>query len=350
MVVADGYRFDAAWQRQIKIAGFRLLMLDDYGHADHYCADLVLNQNLHATEALYARREPGTRLLLGIRTPSFAESSWLGPGGEREIPPRARKVFVTLGGSDPDNVTGKVIQALADLPGPGNGGSDWRQQSESGGAQGSHRHAGPAIRLVVDTVSLPELMAWADVAVAAGGTTSWELAFMGCPFVVLVLAENQAAVAEALARQELAHYLGRAPACSAGQIANALGALASDAHGRSLMSHASRALVDGLGAQRVSACLWPAQLAVRRAGPNDRRLLWEWANQPGVRSASFDSAPIPWHVHVAWFERKLAGPRCVLFIGENGSGLPLGQVVSSGTRRARPRCMSAWRRIGADWA
>src|SRR5262249_53524847 len=66
-IVLDGYVFSSSYQRALKSAGLRLLVLDDFGHAEHYCADLVLNQNLHAHERLYARREADTRLLLGTR-------------------------------------------------------------------------------------------------------------------------------------------------------------------------------------------------------------------------------------------------------------------------------------------
>ena len=47
-VVIDGYQFDTAYQQSLKATGCSLLMLDDYGHATHYYADLVLNQNIDA--------------------------------------------------------------------------------------------------------------------------------------------------------------------------------------------------------------------------------------------------------------------------------------------------------------
>ena len=49
-VVADGYAFGADWQKQVKSAGSPLLLLDDYGHAEHYYADWVLNQNCYANK------------------------------------------------------------------------------------------------------------------------------------------------------------------------------------------------------------------------------------------------------------------------------------------------------------
>lgn len=66
-LVVDGYHFDSSYQKSIKEAGHKLLWIDDYGHAAHYYADIVLNQNISADERFYIRREPYTRLLLGTR-------------------------------------------------------------------------------------------------------------------------------------------------------------------------------------------------------------------------------------------------------------------------------------------
>src|SRR5215208_338295 len=66
-IVVDGYHFDALYQKAIKEANLRLVFMDDYGHASRYWADVVLNQNIYANDALYLNREPDTQLLLGTR-------------------------------------------------------------------------------------------------------------------------------------------------------------------------------------------------------------------------------------------------------------------------------------------
>lgn len=43
---------------------------------------------------------------------------------------------------------------------------------------------------------MPELMAWADIAISAGGSTSWELAFMGLPNMITYFAANQLPIAQ----------------------------------------------------------------------------------------------------------------------------------------------------------
>src|SRR5262249_46041186 len=66
-LVLDGYHFSGEFQKRVRGDGARLLALDDYGHAEQYWADLVLNQNLHAGPALYPNRATYTQLHLGTR-------------------------------------------------------------------------------------------------------------------------------------------------------------------------------------------------------------------------------------------------------------------------------------------
>jgi len=249
-IVADGYQFDSEYQRRIKKAGFRLLLIDDNGHAERYLADLVLNQNLHATAALYANREAYTVLLLGtqyalLRQEFLAYKDW-----NRAVPVTARKILVTLGGADPDNVTGKVIQALSGLNLQAKvvvGGSSPHIES----LRSSLSRLPSSIQLVVDAKNMPELMAWADVAVAAGGTTAWELAFMGLPAIVIVLAQNQSASVERLSQEGIVFSLNRQHSSNSKEMELALKTLLTDPERRGAMSQRGRRLVDGNGVIRV---------------------------------------------------------------------------------------------------
>ena len=69
----------------------------------------------------------------------------------------------------------------------------------------------------------------------------------------------------------------------------------------------------------------PADLALRRAGPGDRDLLLEWANDPATRAASFHPARIDPSTHDGWFTARLASPDGGIWIGEI-DGRPIGQV------------------------
>jgi UDP-2,4-diacetamido-2,4,6-trideoxy-beta-L-altropyranose hydrolase len=327
-VVLDGYHFSGRFQQAIKQAERRLLVIDDYGHAEHYWADWILNQNLHAEESLYRQREPKTQLLLGTRFALLRREfgSWHGRKGA--IPEVARKVLVTLGGSDPDNVTAKVIQALQKIIIPGYdavvvaGTSNPHRSQLEAALAGSES----LIHLRSFVANMPELMAWADVAVAAGGTTSWERACMGLPSLIVILADNQRDLAEASERAGIGWNLGPHQRLTVSAIVETLERLMMDAAARTSMARRGPELVDGQGAARVVHKLRDSAISLRPAGAEDSRLIWEWANDRTVRTASFSTETIPWERHQQWFAAKLNDPSCAFFIAVNASGTPIGQL------------------------
>lgn len=323
-IVVDGYRFDSAYQRAIKAAGFKLLFVDDNVHAESYCADLVLNQNVHASAGLYAQREPCTRLLLGPRYAMLRREFRPWRNWRREIPATGRKILVTMGGSDPNNLTIRAIEALRQLSIPGVeavvlvGGSNPHLRFLEDSTQ-----RGP-IRLIVDATNVPEQMAWADAAVAGAGTTFWEMCFLGLPGILLVLAENQEGVATAARKMGIASSLGRGTEVSASEIAAKLAELLHSFEARAQQSVNGQKLVDGRGAERVVAFLSGLQL--RRTVESDCELFWEWANEPSARAASFRNKTISWEHHAKWFREKMADPRAILYTATNSDGLPVGEV------------------------
>lgn len=254
-VVADGYRLGPAWQERVVAAGFKLLALDDHGHLPSYPATVVLNQNLSASPDLYPSRRPGERILLGNRFALLRGDFRPWRSWSRATPPRARRILVTLGGSDPDNATALALEALALLPG--------MQATVVVGGSNPHLDAlrqaaarrPDAIRLVVDAQDMPKLMAEADIALAAAGSTAWELAFMGLPSALIVLADNQAGIASALHAAGASLNLGNFRELTPEAVARQLSLLIDDEGKRRELSRKARVLVDGRGAERVVAAL-----------------------------------------------------------------------------------------------
>ena len=67
-------------------------------------------------------------------------------------------------------------------------------------------------------------------------------------------------------------------------------------------------------------------LKLRNVKQEDCELLWEWANDPIVRSASFRSDSIPWEEHLKWFNNKLNSSNCYHFIAITKLNQPIGQI------------------------
>ncbi len=244
-------------------------------------------------------------------------------------------MLVTLGGADPDNVTSKVVEALLLMKDEQLecviviGGSNPHLEK----LKAEIRNSKSKMRLAANVTNMPELMAWADVAIAAGGTTSWELAFMGLPSIAIVLADNQAAIAASLEREGVSVNLSAITDVAMGRIADAVKLLLNDPDRRQHMSRAGRELVDGLGASRVVTRMQAARLRLRRAGKEDCQLIWEWANDPEARAVSFSPDPIPWESHMRWYAGKADDPNCFFYVAANGSGDPLGQIRFERTGR-----------------
>lgn len=263
-IAVDGYQFDSSYQKTISGSGRKVLWIDDFGCAPPYCADLILNQNIAPDEKLYLDRSPETRILLGTRYAPLRREFGAWHGKKREPGECAEKILVTLGGSDPDNATLKVVEGISRIR------SSRIHARVVVGAVNSNVNdlcracdqSFVRIEPIIHDANMPELMAWADVAVSAGGTTCWEMAFMGLPNLIVVLADNQCALAEHLCSHGASINLGWHESISAQSIAHALNVLLGSRDVRTSMSEAGRMLVDGEGADRVNR-------AMRDSEPNE---------------------------------------------------------------------------------
>ena len=258
-VVLDGYHFGADFQRTLKLRRLRQLVFDDTADLAYFAADFVLNQNLGASPAMYSRRDPGTRLLLG---PSyvqlrgeFTRRADLRDAGSAFPPEAPLRLLLTLGGSDPENHTWQILTALGGVSnlefdviiGPAN--------PHVGAWQALRATADPRITVHINPPDLPGLMARSNLAICAGGTTAWELCFLGVPLLVLALEENQRSNAELLMNTGAARGLGWVRELTTSRLVEEVRQLMADAAARADMGKCGRALVDGLGSERVKTIL-----------------------------------------------------------------------------------------------
>jgi len=186
-------------------------------------------------------------------------------------------------------------------------------------------------RLVENVRDMMPLMRAADLALASSGSTTWELAAMGVPSIVVPIADNQIAVAKSLECHAAAIALPAGKDLRADVVADVVRDVMLDPARRRVLSQNARRLVDGKGASRVARAMLDMSpgvppLAIREAREADSRLLWEWANDLVVRSLSFSPEPIPFETHVSWFAQKLSDPDVRLYIGLGADDEPIGQV------------------------
>lgn len=330
-LVVDHYAVDRRWETALRTSARRIMVIDDLANRPHDC-DLLLDQNLTAgMHTRYEDRVPaGTGLLLG---PEYALLQPLYAELHAQLPARdglIRRIFVFFGGVDSDNLTGRTLAAILGLNRPdievdvvvsASGPHVAAVRRQASGHSNVHFHSG--------LPTLAPLMAGADLAVGAGGATSWERLCLRLPALVVTLAENQRPVAEELDRRGLIRWLGNKDAVSELAIAEAVGDVLQNGWDKErLPSHFP--IVDGKGASRVCAALTvtaTTTLRVRHAGLEDEALLLELANDPETRRNAFAPHAISEDTHRSWFSARVSDPEsCYLYVVETEEGVPVGQV------------------------
>ncbi len=253
-LVFDSYAL-AADDHRARAKGRPTLVIDDL--ADRPLAgDLVLDSGPARRAQDYAGLVPeSAKLLLGPRYapvrpafPALREAA-LARRAERG---HVRRILVSLGLTDVGGITGRVASLLRPIAG------EARLDLVVGGGAPSLpalwalAAQDPRVELHIDTQHMPELVLEADLAIGAGGSTTWERCVLALPALTLILADNQVAAARALEAAGVTPCLDAGAADFGAAFVAAVQGLLADAGERAALSAASATVCDGLGADRAA--------------------------------------------------------------------------------------------------
>ncbi len=330
-LVVDHYGINLEWEQRLRPYVGSLMVIDDLANGRHDC-DLLLNQNYsgEGVESYKGLLPKNCRLLLGPRfsllKPEYNIYRKIpGPRGSKDV----KRVLIFFGGSDRHNMTELVLEALST---PELMHLEIDLVVGTNNLQRAELHEQVSARSLTNLYEsrphLADLMEQADIAIGAGGSTTWERMCMGLPALVVSTCENQRPISEALSEAGLIQYVGDIGAVRPDDLAQAIKELIGNRDRILELSTKSQLLVDGLGALRLAEVLNPTQadrLKMRPASPDDIALYFNWVNEPEVRRQSFNPEMISWPTHKAWFESKLAHSESYLFVLMAGD-LPVGQI------------------------
>lgn len=251
-LVCDGYQFDSSFHRNVKKSGSRLLVIDDTVRLKHYYADILLNQNGHAKNLNYSC-ERHTSLLLGHEYVMLRDEYRKKNNSRCSAKKKVRKILVTMGGSDPRNQTLKFLKLINEIKPKDievvivTGVSNPNISS----LQLAVCRAEVSFQLSHASDDMADIMSETDIAISAGGSTCWELAFMGIPMLVVIAAVNQQGIAAFLAEKGISVNLGWSDSLVSENFIFAFEKLVSDYKVRERMSISGRQLIDGKGTVRI---------------------------------------------------------------------------------------------------
>lgn len=318
-LLLDGYHLDATYQQNLQLSEpCRVACISDHGPGDYYEPDVVIHPNVH-TSPEYNSNEAGERTMILAGSAYILIRRELRRDNPGETHRNASRLLISMGGSDPGEDALAVAHSLISggFIEEGNGlvarvilGPAYPED----GAMFKLCH--PAIEIFHAPSAMDEHYDWADTAICSPSTTAFEVLHWGIPTGLVLTAENQRGVFNALRRTNAITDLGdqssTVPTSSFEKLLRG--------EDRILQGQQSRRLIDGRGAERICDKLGFPSLHLRPAREEDARDLWLWANDPRTRAASFNPAEIPWDHHLLWLEENLSSTAVLFLIMESSLG------------------------------
>ena len=320
-LVVDHYGRDARFESACRPWAKRIMVIDDLADRPHDC-DLLLDQTLGRTAAAYAGHVPdGCRLLLGpgyaLLRPEFARARPAALARRQENGP-VRRILVSMGATDPHNVTVVALEGIrrAGLK---------VEVDVVAGAASPHI---AALRALAEDIPFPvtihesvdamaDLMARADIAIGAAGSTSWERCCLGLATLLVVTSENQRDIARSLTELGATGMLGSIDTLDADRIGTTLAEFSAGDEERLDMNVRAAGVCDGLGARRVALGLSPERsrdgkaITLRPATADDAALMFDWQQHPATRRYAWNPGLPSYEEHQGWLVGKLADPDCI---------------------------------------
>ncbi|GAB3960891.1 UDP-2,4-diacetamido-2,4,6-trideoxy-beta-L-altropyranose hydrolase [Spirosoma harenae] len=202
IVVLDGYSFDESFQQSVRTRAKKLVFIDDLV-TGHQVADVVINHAGGVEKSDYDA-ELYTQFYLG---PHYAllRPEFLKPEGFGQTPSNG-PIFVSLGGTDPNNLSLAVLEAIRKVD------ATLSVHLVLGPLQ-AHRKTIEAFQdqlpnlIIMDSLNASQMVALlqqCSLAITACSTISYEVCAINRPLIAVVTADNQTRLAKFLSEDKLA--------------------------------------------------------------------------------------------------------------------------------------------------
>ncbi|UCB58130.1 MAG: UDP-2,4-diacetamido-2,4,6-trideoxy-beta-L-altropyranose hydrolase [Thermoplasmatales archaeon] len=247
-VVIDHYGIETYYLENLKKQNLNVLSVDDTANT-FYPSDIVINQNIGA-EKLNFLTSDKTKLLLG--TNYVLMRNELLKRHLKKPKKEVKNILITLGGTDPDNFILKVLKNLEDIDqkikrtvilGPFNKNNDKIEKYK--------KNTNQNIEIIRSPEDITDAYLNSDIAISAGGTSSYELAYFGIPNIIITVADNQENIAYEMNKEQVSISIGRKPEFKPEILKNNIKTLIDNHSLRSKMSEKGKKLIDGKGKIRV---------------------------------------------------------------------------------------------------
>lgn len=325
-LIVDHYQLDRRWEAPLAALLPQLLVIDDLADRPHQATrllDITPQRQLADYKESRFERPP---LLGPDYAPLRPEFARLRPAAlARRAPPvTINRLLLSLGAMDSDNHLSRLLPLLDRLPIPALEidlvlASCAPHLCALKEVMATSRHL---VTLHLDASNMAELMLSADLAIGAGGTSSWERATLALPTLLFTLADNQLENARRLAQAHAAVWLGDLRTLDDQQLLQQLSVHWPTQAGLAQLSQHAATLCDGMGAQRLLRELTPRQDTywLQAITADDAEWMWHWQQHAVTRRYSRHPECPLLSEHIAWLHGALQHPERWLFKMMSASG------------------------------
>jgi UDP-2,4-diacetamido-2,4,6-trideoxy-beta-L-altropyranose hydrolase len=199
-LVVDHYALDHRFEKPLRAVCQQVMVIDDLADRVHDC-DVLLDQNFYQDkDQRYLSKVPvHCRMLLGPEFALLRPEFKVMRDKLKVRTGEVNNILVFFGGVDADNLTGQVIDLIISL-------NMGVQINVVIGQQHPQKEkiqqlcAQHSLVCHVQTKQMASLMAEADLAIGAGGSSHWERCCLGLPSIAVATAANQIPITNELSK------------------------------------------------------------------------------------------------------------------------------------------------------
>ncbi|MFG6150047.1 UDP-2,4-diacetamido-2,4,6-trideoxy-beta-L-altropyranose hydrolase [Halobacillus sp. B23F22_1] len=310
-LIVDHYALGEKWEKRMKNHVKKVGVIDDLADRKHDC-DLIMDQNIFRNfEKRYDHLVPKQAAkLLGPKYMLIRKEFEKAREQLKHHKGTIQRILVSFGGTDPTNETLKTMRAIKALN---------REDLTVDVVVGENNQDKQEIKEVCKEITnfyfhcqidyMAELMLKADLAIGAGGSSTWERCYLGVPAITIETAKNQREILSYLEEKEAVFNLGESDNVSAQRLMQTLRELLQNHYQVKRIAEAAREVAQGIEIGSAARHLLGGSpvfdlrnFELKDLEERELETVLKWRNSDVVRSAMYTDHKITLEEHRKWFE------------------------------------------------
>jgi UDP-2,4-diacetamido-2,4,6-trideoxy-beta-L-altropyranose hydrolase len=312
LMILDHYSI--GYDYEIKLSVSKICVIDDIHYQNHYCHFLInVNPGARPSDYVDLITNTQTRFLFGLNYAIIDKAF------HRQTQ-KGKKILIYFGATDIHNNTKKFVEFF----------SQKKSNLEFIVVIDKKHPTYSEIESIADKNQnfeihglnnyFAQLLDQTYLFIGAGGSTTWERAYIGVPSIILSVAQNQIENCVIAEKFGIAKYLGDSDEVGIVELEELMNFITLQGSKIDQMKYHCHDILDNQGCFRINKIYNFAELnfelQFRIANFDDSDFLFKIRNDEQTRKNSFQSNVISLDEHLAWFDKSLKNRDRQIFIVE----------------------------------